>query len=103
MVVSRVVGSGAAPPEITYSGPVAIQQRPRTQRPAAGRPRSPDFKRFIITGVILGFIVGGALSVIGDEAPGYGAGSQIGYLGVMGAFLGALVAALAAVLLDRRR
>ena len=79
------------------------QHRLRTHRPASGRPRSPDFKRFLISGVILGFVVGGALSVIGDEAPGYGAGSQIGYLGVMGAFLGALVAGLVAVLLDRRR
>jgi len=82
---------------------VATQQRPRTRRPTSGRPRTPDFKRFIFTGVVLGFVVGAVLSVIGDQAPGYGAGSQVGYLGVMGAFLGALAAGLVAVLLDRRR
>lgn len=81
---------------------MATQHRPRTQRPPTGRRRAPDFKRFIITGVVLGFVAGGIASVAGDQAPGYGAGSQIGYLGVMGAFLGALIAGLVAVLLDRR-
>jgi uncharacterized protein involved in exopolysaccharide biosynthesis len=66
------------------------------------RRRTPNFKRFIITGVLLGFFAGAAVSVISSPAPSYAASSQLGYLGVMGAGLGALVAGLVAVLLDRR-
>lgn len=65
------------------------------------RRRSPNFKRFIITGALLGFLVGFAAAVFGDPAPSYMAGSQLGYLGVMGAALGALVAGLVGVLVDR--
>ena len=45
----------------------------------------------------MGFIA----AVFGDPAPSYMAGSQLGYLGVMGAALGALVAGLVGVLVDR--
>lgn len=76
---------------------VELQQRPR-----AARRSSPDFKRFIITGVVLGFIAGGVVALRGDAAPGYDASSQLGYLGVLGAFLGAVLAGVVAVLLDRR-
>ena len=65
------------------------------------RRRSPNFKRFIITGALLGFLVGFIAAVFGDPAPSYMAGSQLGYLGVMGAALGALVAGLVGVLVDR--
>ena len=67
------------------------------------RRRSPNFKRFIITGALLGFLAGFIVSVIGDPAPSYGGGSQLGYLGVMGAALGALVAGFVGVLVDRRQ
>ena len=67
------------------------------------RRRSPNFKRFIITGALLGFLVGFITAVFGDPAPSYMAGSQLGYLGVMGAALGALVAGLVGVLVDRNR
>jgi len=64
--------------------------------------RTPNFKRFLVTGVVLGFFVGAAVAVVGDPAPSYAASSQLGYLGVMGAALGALLAGVVAVLLDRR-
>lgn len=66
------------------------------------RRRTPQFRRFIVTGALLGFVLGFLIAVVGDPAPNYAAGSQIGYFGVMGACLGALIAALVAVLLDRR-
>jgi len=67
------------------------------------RRRTPNTKRFLITGVVLGFLAGAAVAVIGDPTPAYAASSQLGYLGVMGAALGALLAGVVAVLLDRRR
>ncbi len=70
--------------------------------PSTERRRTPNVKRFIVTGVVLGFFAGAAVAVIGDPAPSYAASSQLGYLGVVGAFLGALLAAVLAVLLDRR-
>lgn len=66
------------------------------------RRRTPNFKRFLVTGVVLGFFVGAAVAVVGDPAPSYAASSQLGYLGVMGAALGALLAGALAALLDRR-
>ena len=51
----------------------------------------------------LGSLPGFPVSVIGDPAPSYGGGSQMGYLGVMGAALGALVAGFVGVLVDRRQ
>lgn len=80
------------PRPIAYPEGVA----PRTRR------RTPDFKRWLITGALLGFAVGLVVSVLSDRAENYSAGSQVGYLGAMFAGLGALLAGLVAVLLDRR-
>lgn len=66
------------------------------------RRRAPNFKRFLITGVVLGFLAGAVVAVVGAPAAAYESGTQLGYFGVIGAGLGALLAALAAVLLDRR-
>ena len=30
-------------------------------------PRIPNFKRFLITGAVLGFIVGAAISILGER------------------------------------
>ena len=89
---------GGAPPHggrrsIAYAGLVMPVERRRT----------PNIKRFLITGVVLGFLAGAAVAVIGDPTPSYAASSQLGYLGVMGAALGVLLAGVVAVLLDRRR
>lgn len=66
------------------------------------RRRSPRFARFIVTGALVGFLVGAAIAVFTDPAASYSTASAIGYLGAMGAGIGALLAALVAVLLDRQ-
>ena len=64
--------------------------------------RIPKFTRFIGTGAIVGFILGAAVAILGAPAPTYGLNAQLGYFGVLGAALGALIAGVVAVLIDRR-
>ena len=71
--------------------------------------RPPRFLPFILTGAVLGFLVGAAVSVFGwledpdpTVASNYGASAGIGYLGFLGALLFGLLAALLALLIDRR-
>ena len=91
------------------------QRHPREhpRRAAAARPagsvdpvnaprRSPNFTRFIGTGALLGFVVGAVLALLGDPAPGYSDVTAAGYIGAFGAAIGAMLAGVLAVLLDRR-
>jgi hypothetical protein len=68
--------------------------------------RYANFPAFIGTGAILGFIVGSAFAYFGDDTATYGRDysltSAVLFLGVVGAFVFALVAAVVAVLVDRR-
>jgi hypothetical protein len=71
--------------------------------------RRPRFLRFIVTGAVLGFVVGAALSVFGwfeDADPtiasNYAPTAGVGYLGILGAVLFGLLAAVVAVVVDRR-
>lgn len=84
--------------------------RRRSPRRAAGTVacvssprRAPSFARFIVTGAILGFIAGSATAFFGEPAPTYGEGAAVGYLGAFGAAIGAMLAGVVAVLVDRRR
>ena len=80
--------------------------------PARGG-RRPIFSRFIVVGAVLGFALatGVALLLRPDAAAvsgvsqtaTYGIGRVMMFFGVLGGGLGALVGALVAVLLDRRR
>ncbi len=65
------------------------------------RPRIPNFKRFLITGAVLGFIVGALISALGDPVEGYTASSGALYIGAFGAFIGTGVAGVIGILLDR--
>ena len=68
--------------------------------------RYPNFVAFIATGAILGFVAGSAVAYFGDDAATYGKDysvtSAVLFLGVVGALVFALLAAIVAVLLDRR-
>ena len=75
--------------------------------PATRRP--PRFLPFILTGAVIGFVLGAAVSTFGwleDPTPtlasNYGSSAGVGYLGFLGALLVGLLAALLALLIDRR-
>jgi hypothetical protein len=55
-----------------------------------------------VTGAVVGLVVGAIFSLVGEPAADYSAGSQIAFFGVIFAGLGALLAGLLAVLLERR-
>lgn len=86
---------------------------PATPRPPQDRlprpPRTPNFVRIIATGAILGALVGGLIAwtgVLTDESAipqgyKYGMSDGVGILAMFGGVLGAIVAAVVAVLLDR--
>jgi predicted membrane protein len=63
--------------------------------------RYPNFVAFIGTGVIVGFVVGSALAYFGDSAEGYSMTTAVLFLGLAGACVVGLLAALLAVLLER--
>ena len=72
--------------------------------------RPPRFLPFILTGAVLGFLIGASFAVFGwleDPDPtlasNYDASAGVGYLGFLGALFGGLVAAVVAILVDRRR
>ena len=71
--------------------------------------RRPRFLPFIATGAVIGFVVGAVLSVSGwlaDPSPtvasNYPPTAGVGYLGILFAVLFGLLAAVVAVLVDRR-
>ena len=74
-----------------------------TERP----PRTPNFKRFIITGVLVGLAVGIFLGLREPGGPSYHPemtyddGASMAFLGALGAFFGAGVGGVVALLLDR--
>ena len=73
-------------------------------------PRRPRFLPIILTGAVIGFLLGAAVAVSGRfedttsplaQGP-YAPSAAIGYLGLLGAGLCALAAALVALVLDKR-
>lgn len=68
----------------------------------ASTRRSPRFGSFLVTGALLGFLLGSMVAVFGGQDDRYSAGSAVGYFGVLGAGVCALIAGVVAVLLDRR-
>ena len=69
--------------------------------------RYPNFVAFISTGVVLGFVIGSAFAYYGggnttEYGRSYSASSSVLFLGVLGAFVFGLLAAVVAVLLERR-
>ena len=73
-------------------------------------PRRPRFLRIIVTGAVIGFVLGAVVAVGGwFENPdsvlsqaSYSSTTAVGYLGLLGAAMFAIVAAVLALALDRR-
>jgi cytochrome bd-type quinol oxidase subunit 2 len=66
----------------------------------------PNFTRFLITGAVLGLIVGALIGGFGTHAPNYDSGTEVAYLAAFGLFIGLGLAGLVAIGLDawlRRR
>jgi len=64
--------------------------------------RTPNFTTFLLTGGILGLLVGLFLSVFGPGDLSYDGSSALGFLGLIGTGLGVLAGGLLAVLLEKR-
>lgn len=64
--------------------------------------RSPNFAAFLVTGGLVGLLVGVFLSVRGSVDPRYDASAALGLLGLICAGLGVLFGGIIAVLLDKR-
>jgi hypothetical protein len=68
--------------------------------------RYPNFAAFISTGVILGFVIGSVVAYYSDDGKTYGhdysVTSAVLFIGLVGASVFGLLAAVVAVLLDRR-
>ena len=76
-----------------------MSQTPHDSRPE--RPRIPNFKRFLVTGAVLGFVLGAAISLMGDRVQGYSETTGALYIGALGALLGTGLAGVLGILLDR--
>ena len=72
-----------------------------SQQPGKVR-RSPRFTSFLITGGVIGLLIGVFLSLLGQPDTRYDASTTLGFLGLICALLGVLVGGVIAVLLDRR-
>jgi hypothetical protein len=70
-------------------------------------PRTPNFKRFLVTGTLVGLVVGIVIGLRDPGGPSYpegktfDVGTAVLFLAALGAFLGAGIAGILAVLLDR--
>jgi hypothetical protein len=73
-----------------------VSQPPRQVR------RYPNFAAFLITGGLLGLLIGFFLSLSGPGDPSYDPSSVLGFLALICAGLGVLVGGIIAVLLDKR-
>ena len=73
-----------------------MSQQPRRAR------RAPNFLSFLITGGLVGLLIGALVSVFGPAAERYDASAALGFLGLICAGLGALAGGIIAVLIDKR-
>ena len=77
-----------------------VSQHPRKARQP--HYRTPNFTAFLITGGLVGLLIGFFLGVFGRDDARYDTSSAVGYLGLFFAALGVLAGGIIAVLLDRR-
>lgn len=64
--------------------------------------RPPSLRAYLLLGASVGFLIGAALAIFGHDVPMASIAYQVLSLGVAGAALGGLVAALVYLLVDWR-
>jgi len=64
--------------------------------------RKPKFSAFLLTGALVGLLIGFLLSISGPVDARYDASAALGFLGLICAGLGLLAGGIIAVLLDKR-
>jgi presenilin-like A22 family membrane protease len=66
--------------------------------------RAPKYRAFVVTGAILGFLVGAVTAaVLGDPESRFAPSTVTGYVGAIGLLVGGLLGAILAVLVERPR
>lgn len=65
--------------------------------------RQLNVPRVLVTGALLGFVVGAVIGVRPPHLPGYSLATEAGFLGVVGALAGLLLAGIVVALVDRGR
>ncbi len=70
--------------------------------PRVSRRRQPRFRAFIVTGALLGVLVGLLLALRGHDTGSYTTTSAVGYIASLGGLLGALLGGAVAALLAGR-
>ncbi len=71
-------------------------------QPPPKAPRSPNFLAFLISGGLVGLLIGFLIAFFGPAADRYDASATLGFVGLICATLGVLVGGVIAVLFDRR-
>ena len=85
-----------------YLGVVSHQPDKQAASTARTARRQPRFAAFLISGALLGLLLGFVLSAIGPADARYDASAALGLLGLIFAGLGALLGGVIAVLLEKR-
>ena len=65
--------------------------------------RRPRFTSFLVTGGVVGLLIGVFLSLVGHPDTRYDSATALGFLGLICALLGVLAGGVIGVLLDRPR
>jgi hypothetical protein len=63
--------------------------------------RAPRYRAFVLTGALVGVLVGLVVSRFSPTDPGYSGGSTFGYLAVVLGLIGSVLGGTAAVLIER--
>lgn len=92
---AAAAASDAAPTTAPTTTEAATTARYRVRR-------APRFRAFLTTGALAGFVLGVLVDRLGPAAERVEAASSLAFLGLVGALLGVLVAAVVAVLVERR-
>ncbi|HPF80544.1 hypothetical protein [Nostocoides australiense] len=71
--------------------------------PGSMTTREPRVVAFIVTGALLGFLLGAGIYLLDEDNGQYSARTAFGYLAVFGLLVGALLGAFAAAIVAGRR